>query len=88
MTRLTPELPPPLQTSAPHQRLSFRPVTRPYTRLAGPGCSGCCVPHQREDVWLKVQQAQYATYLQWNRVSNLETLQSRCRHLTTRPPMP
>ncbi|GBO43083.1 hypothetical protein AVEN_211791-1 [Araneus ventricosus] len=46
MTRTAPELAPPFQTSAPHQREDY--------------------------VWFNVQQAQYMTLLQWNRVSNLE----------------
>ncbi|GBN11502.1 hypothetical protein AVEN_250079-1 [Araneus ventricosus] len=49
MTKTTPELAPPLQTSAPHQ-FPLRPVTRPCTRWGRPRWNGCCAPYQRADV--------------------------------------
>ncbi|GBM86584.1 hypothetical protein AVEN_165886-1 [Araneus ventricosus] len=48
MTRTEPQLTPPFQTSAPHQRPSIPVFSKPYGRVVG---HGLWVPHQREDVW-------------------------------------
>ncbi|GBN01013.1 hypothetical protein AVEN_169792-1 [Araneus ventricosus] len=39
-----------LLAKLPHYTSPLRPVTRPYTQLGRPRQSGCCGPHQREDV--------------------------------------
>ncbi|GBN37669.1 hypothetical protein AVEN_77481-1 [Araneus ventricosus] len=44
MTRTTPELAPPLQSSAPHQRVSPLVLSRPYTLLGRPASVGIFAP--------------------------------------------
>ncbi|GBN43448.1 hypothetical protein AVEN_243419-1 [Araneus ventricosus] len=89
MTRTTPELATPLQTSASHQQPSIPVDSKPYGLVGG---SGLWEPHQLVDVWT-------ITYdLTCNRSNRRRilvesgfepgTLRPQRRDLTTRSPRP